>query len=646
MRSPVASTHALSRAWIPPAIRLATFLALLAAPVLAHATHYLVDSAGGGDFTTIQGAVDALASSPRDSILVRPGFYPESVLLPASAYAALVAVAGPDSTTVHTIQSNGGGSVSGFAFDALHHQLQAMRYDRCLFLQGFEIAGAPTGATMTNSEVHGPSTSIGVVGEGYVGVRFVNAPLFVATNGGGTTRFRNCTFSGGTDTLVVCRPASGDDIGFRGCEFSDAAVGVAARPSLGGYVGIASCSFHDLGGDAICTSGGGPYTPLNPAVELDMVDSRIERCGTGVRWTPGNDGRLSMVRDSVFDSRGDALVLSVGEAAPGLDHVIVMRSGGHGCVIERRPPTLYHQTFEFQVGIQDSYFADNAGDGVRVVHDWPAQFAAGGHSFLTNSTAERNGGAGFRLEGGAWTVERNVARANAGTGLEFTSLYTADHLEGLSGFRPDSVIFNTSVGNGDAGIVVSRAEASGPYTQAIQHNLCVANHGNGLIVAATSGLSCAYNDAWHNLAADYLNVSSPADSNLGIDPRFCDLSAGQLTLAFGSPCGAGGPYGAIGARPEACASAAGVVVPPPAVAFSARPNPARGAVEFALPAGVSGRLEVIDVAGRAVWSRNVHAGETVRWNGETSAGHARAGLYWARFVRPGRVDRQRLVWLE
>ena len=86
---------------------------------------------------------------------------------------------------------------------------------------------------------------------------------------------------------------------------------------------------------------------------------------------------------------------------------------------------------------------------------------------------------------------------------------------------------------------------------------------------------------------------------------------------------------------------------PASLPFALRPNPARGSVEFTLPANAgSGRLEVIDLQGRVRWRRAVSAGETsARWNGETADGPLPTGLYWTRLVTPGYERTHRLVWM-
>lgn len=85
-----------------------------------------------------------------------------------------------------------------------------------------------------------------------------------------------------------------------------------------------------------------------------------------------------------------------------------------------------------------------------------------------------------------------------------------------------------------------------------------------------------------------------------------------------------------------------------ALRLEAAPNPARDAVTFSL-AGASGlaRLELLDLAGRRVWSRDVAGtGATLRWNGEREGGgRAAAGVYFARAEDARGVLVRRVTWL-
>jgi hypothetical protein len=68
--------------------------------------------------------------------------------------------------------------------------------------------------------------------------------------------------------------------------------------------------------------------------------------------------------------------------------------------------------------------------------------------------------------------------------------------------------------------------------------------------------------------------------------------------------------------------------------FSART--AGSGMQFFLPAAKAGRLSVVDLWGRTVWSRNIPAGVTaVSWNGKATRGSAARGVYVARFVPAG-----------
>ncbi len=67
---------------VPAPLRLSVlfrflFLSLLFVPSVALSATWVVDGAGGGDFLTIQAAVDA--AGPGDSVLVRAGLYQERV---------------------------------------------------------------------------------------------------------------------------------------------------------------------------------------------------------------------------------------------------------------------------------------------------------------------------------------------------------------------------------------------------------------------------------------------------------------------------------------------------------------------------------------------------------------------------------------
>ena len=93
---------------------------------------------------------------------------------------------------------------------------------------------------------------------------------------------------------------------------------------------------------------------------------------------------------------------------------------------------------------------------------------------------------------------------------------------------------------------------------------------------------------------------------------------------------------------------AGVVVGGVAPRIQVMPNPAAGEVRLAA-AGLSlgGHLEILDSAGRRVWSRRLGPGNaTLAWRGERDSGERVApGLYFARLEDERGVRVARITWL-
>jgi hypothetical protein len=81
------------------------------------------------------------------------------------------------------------------------------------------------------------------------------------------------------------------------------------------------------------------------------------------------------------------------------------------------------------------------------------------------------------------------------------------------------------------------------------------------------------------------------------------------------------------------------------------PNPSAGAVQlrFALPSSGRARMEVVDLSGRRVWSRQEELGAGAHawaWDGRGAGGaQARAGLYFLRLTTPWGSQTERLVRL-
>jgi hypothetical protein len=115
---------------------------------------------------------------------------------------------------------------------------------------------------------------------------------------------------------------------------------------------------------------------------------------------------------------------------------------------------------------------------------------------------------------------------------------------------------------------------------------------------------------------DEVQISSvPRDSNW-IRLSYATQKPGSAVVTVG---------GSVGILPGSSNAVAG--------AFSAKAN--AGSFRFAIPAGSNGgRIAVLDLNGRPVWSSSVNAdAREVSWNGRSAAGSALArGMYFARFT--------------
>jgi hypothetical protein len=676
-------THAPARLVSSARGLLALTLALLAtlgavSPGPASASHYVVDLNGGGDFTTIQAAVDAQAVEFRDSILVMPGAYDEVLTLPPPGQGSLtlVGLEGPGSTLVQTIQAGdipdgyGWADLEGLTFmEAVSLSgtaLQGVSFRKCAFRGEVQLGREGDSSTPRLSECDFFSrTRLQALYGTVRGLHFHGAPLYVTHNVGGTMYMVDCTFEGPADTLVYMPWAAESDPGFFSrCTFSGATNGLVYGGGAAGGFAVSECAFNDLRNTAIFFEDSLEWGANYP-FPLDVVGSRFERCGTAVRWighvSSGIAGASQLARDTILASTRNGIVLGPGS----LMHItdcLIEGSGGPGAIVQQtQNPTGPYDANQLlsAVTVSRSKFRHNRGDGLVIIDQdtlpedpsneywwsywWPTYAANWVPQSVDSCLFEDNGGAGLRILAPNWRVTHSLALGNGGDGFV---LGCPD--EGL----PNSVTSNTSVLNQGTGIRVSGGSSPDDSVTNIRQNLAAMNSGAGFSVPHRAVGSLAFNDAYQNYMGQYVGPASPADSNLTVDPRFCDLSAGLagLGLQQGSPCGPSGVYGLIGARGEECANVTAVPrsAPSGTLAFSIRPSVARGSVEFVPPAGGGeGRAEVYDLAGRVVWRAPLGgATGSVRWNGEGERGRVRAGLYWVRFTRGAESATQRLVWLE
>jgi hypothetical protein len=163
--------------------------------------------------------------------------------------------------------------------------------------------------------------------------------------------------------------------------------------------------------------------------------------------------------------------------------------------------------------------------------------------------------------------------------------------------------------------------------QAIENNILI--EGNvasfngewGFVVSSPQAvvrLGC--NDWFGNARGAVAGVAEFA-GDLNVDPLFCDVAAGDVSLFASSPLIGRPGCDQVGARGVGCATAA-------ALSSRVTPNPSRGGVdiEWSLADSDETEIRVYDLAGRrlaTVASGRFEAGpHRVRWDGRASAGDA------------------------
>lgn len=636
-------------------VTLCTALLALAALVgPACALTLVVAPDGSGDFTSVQAGFDSLARAPMtpgpDTLLVRPGDYAEDVIPAAISLDGIEVIAsgGPGSAWVRRWSYPANGTTRCVRVDGLSireavvtaSDLPIMFWANCRFEGGVVWNGDMNslyrfGPAFQNCEFRGRSRLAGC--GGYTrGLRFVGGPVEIWSSTNGGVVYEDCSFEGPADTLVVAAPLAQCEVWFNRCSFSGAGKGVVLH-SRDTYVDdllyITNCRFESI--DSVAIEGTPqaypPTSTHTTQVRLNVWDSRFSNCGTAVSWS-GVLGSCALARDTIEACASD--VVRIRGQRIGITDLLVLGGAAGGLRVESIPAPPGAPIYPYSLALTGVVVRDVAGPGI-VVRDslglldgLPAQ--------VSGCHVEDAGGVGMEIAARDADVTNCLLVSSGGDGLRLSPQ------GGTARFSTSNI---TSVSNSGDGI-----RFVGPWTNAtrvFQHNLVARNAGAGIRVGSPFVGSVAFNDAWQNYLGDYAQVDSPLDSNLVADPLFCSLATGDLTLQLGSPCGVGGPYGLIGALPETCPTIVGAPAAGRALIFAIHPNPARGEVLFTPPAsGGSGTLDIVDVAGRRVWSQSFRAGGApICWRGETSAGRAGAGLYWVRVTRAEGVTSRRLVWL-
>ena len=335
-------------------------------------------------------------------------------------------------------------------------------------------------------------------------------------------------------------------------------------------------------GDTVLVSGGTYVGPLNRALDF----------GGKAVCLLGADGRSETVIDC--GGAGPALVFDAGE--------------GPSCIVDG---------FTFVNGAGAAHYGGgivcsaSSSPTIRncVVRDCGASFFGGGI---------------YCEDGASPALENVIVMGN--------SSVTGSGLYCKSGAAP-SVVNCTFASNSSHQITAS--DASPTITNSV---VAASETGSAIICQGTAAPTVTHCCVFSNAQGDSL-CGSYCD-NIFIDPLFCGLEEGVVSLHDDSPClPSGNPWGeligAIGAG--GCGPATGVDGASGAL-FAlrpARPNPSRGRTVFAVDVPCSGtvRLAVYDVAGRLIRRLKdgpVRSGEHLFvWDGRDGEGRpVAAGVYF------------------
>jgi hypothetical protein len=292
------------------------------------------------------------------------------------------------------------------------------------------------------------------------------------------------------------------------------------------------------------------------------------------------------------------------------------------------------------IALVGSRLSDNVADEGAAMYAMDSAPALTGCALVANDAVR--GGGGIRiLRGGAGAHLTNCTLAGNTAATYGGGVYCCYSQPVIT----NCTITGNAASNGGA---VYGYDASPTITNTI---LAFSTTGAAVFCPGASSFTIANCCAFGNAGGD--SLCGNHHNSVFANPAFCDTTAGGFELQDCSPClGAGVGGTDIGAWGEGCACASSGVAEPPdgtAAAFlTAFPNPARGAVGFALRLPVSaGRPEALtihDLRGRLVRSVPLTPGSGglwhAVWDGENSDGdRVPSGVYFARAGSAGAVGR-------
>ena len=603
----------------------------------ANATHIVVRPDGTGDLPTLQAGIDCLMGvtcnpSP-DTLVVEAGVYSEDVffdLTSAAPRAQVLCPAGPSATRVRSIGSGGGFNtkvtVEGLQVDGRvvsDESGSPLRWIRCRFM-GDALSHSHVGSQLFNDCEFRARLDVAGSG-GLARCRFIGARAALQLTVFGLT-IQDCVFQDCADTAVVATPGDASMLSFERCTFRTVDRAIVVNPNPNYHrdgLRVVDSRFEDVRYEAISFDSRSTW-PLC-WLQFVVLRSSFTRCGAGVRVTGSGRIDLTMVADTLDDTRGPSIHADAA-LNYALDSLVVRRSAAAAIVL--REKSGQEPLFR---SLTRSRIEDNLGDGLTIEAAPESAFV---HRWIAQNVLARNQGAGVRAGDGVSLIE-NLAVANGGDGF---------HLSPRAA-TADSVVLNTAFDNGGAGIRVSAATGSEPR-MFVDNNLAVENDGAGIALIGSLMGTAVRNDAWTNHGGDFQGVDMAA--NLSENPLFCSTANLDFHVAENSPCAPSGPHGAIGALGVGCPQVVAVVPSSQGELAIGRvaPNPLVGGhdvtVSFTLPSAAAASMEVLDATGRRLSSRDLGTSTPGDHRLQLRMEKLPPGIYWVRVAQAGRAAASKL----
>ena len=338
---------------------------------------------------------------------------------------------------------------------------------------------------------------------------------------------------------------------------------------------------------------------IRGSLDTYITDNYVRGCVTGiVTWWEQGSG--SVVGNVVEDCSGTGYSVRSWEgSSQSVSDNVARRCGGRGFDILNL--NLARNRVESS-GREGIYVSSSR--GVNLLDNIVLNAGEAGIVVATDAAVVRGnrivraGAAGMRFRGGA-VVDSNVVGHCAGDGIVRTA--AAEPLGAAMWLG------NTIYSNASSGIV-----HSGDTPDVFHQNILYGGGRYGLEWQGPDAPILGCNDYYANSLGMTAGVS-PAIGDMSIEPLFCDVTQDAVALRADSPLlHAPGcpPIGAIGVGcPALAGSPAGVGNSARFGIDGVKPNPTTHGfvISFMLPTGQPARLELLDLAGRRVFDRELSA---------------------------------------